>query len=46
LPSEELGFYNEDLQYIVEPSTVKVMVGSSSEDIRLVDEYKITKEKE
>jgi beta-glucosidase len=44
LPSEQLSFYDENLQYTAAPSTVKVMVGSSSEDIRLVDKYKITKD--
>ena len=46
LLSEQLGFYNKELKYIVEPSTIKVMIGSSSEDIRLVGEYKITKERD
>ena len=41
LLSEQLGFYNKEFKYVVEPATVKVMIGSSSEDIRLVDEYEI-----
>ena len=46
LLSKQLGFYNKELKYIVEPSTVKVMIGSSSEDIRLAGKYKITKERD
>ena len=38
----QLGFYNKDMKYIVEPGTIKVMVGSSSEDIRLMGEFEIT----
>ncbi|MDD3655860.1 MAG: glycoside hydrolase family 3 N-terminal domain-containing protein [Atribacterota bacterium] len=41
LLSEQLGFYNKEFKYVVEPATVKVMIGSSSEHIRLVDEYEI-----
>jgi len=38
----QLGFYNKDMKYIVEPGTIKVMVGSSSEDIRSMGEFEIT----
>jgi beta-glucosidase len=41
LPVAQLGFYNKDMKYIVEPGTIKVMVGSSSEDIRLTGEFEI-----
>jgi beta-glucosidase len=32
---DQLAFYNNDLELIIEPGTVEIMVGSSSEDIRL-----------
>jgi beta-glucosidase len=42
LPMDLLGFYSKDMKYIVEPGTIKVMVGSSSDDIRLMGEFEIT----
>jgi beta-glucosidase len=38
----QLGFYNKDMKYVVEPGTIKVMAGSSSEDIRSTGEFEIT----
>jgi beta-glucosidase len=32
------------MKYVVEPGIIKVMVGSSSEDIRLTGEFEITGE--
>jgi beta-glucosidase len=40
----QLGFYNKDMKYVVEPGTIKVMAGSSSEDIRSTGEFEITGE--
>ncbi len=40
----QLGFHNKDMKYVVEPGTIKVMVGSSSEDIRSTGEFEITGE--
>lgn len=40
----QLGFYNKDMKYVVEPGIIKVMIGSSSEDIRLTGEFEITGE--
>ncbi|MFZ3386278.1 MAG: glycoside hydrolase family 3 N-terminal domain-containing protein [Candidatus Hydromicrobium sp.] len=40
----QLGFYNKDMKYVVEPGKIKVMIGSSSEDIRLTGEFEITGE--
>ncbi len=37
----QLGFYNKDMKYVVEPGTIKVMIGSSSDDIRLMTEFEI-----
>ena len=33
LISRELGFYDREMRFVVEPGAVKVMVGSSSEDL-------------
>ncbi len=41
LSIEQLGFYRKDMKYVVEPGNIKVMIGSSSEDIRLKGEFKI-----
>ena len=35
LPIDILAFYDENLELVVEAGMVKIMVGSSSEDIRL-----------
>ena len=35
LPVSQLGFYNREMEFVVEPGTVEVMIGGSSEDIRL-----------
>ncbi len=40
----QLGFYNREMQFIVEPGNIDVMVGSSSEDIRLEGEFEIVGE--
>jgi len=37
----QLSFYNKDMKYVVEPGIIKVMAGSSSEDIRLTGEFEI-----
>ncbi len=36
------GFYDRDVQFVVEPGTVSVMVGSSSQDIHLTGTFEIT----
>jgi beta-glucosidase len=33
LTAEELGFWNREMRFAVEPGEFKVMVGSSSEDL-------------
>ena len=33
LTQDQLGFWNRDLQFVVEPGEFKLMVGSSSEDV-------------
>jgi beta-glucosidase len=42
LPVNQMAFYDEDLKLILEPGKMLVMVGSSSEDIRLNGEFEIT----
>ncbi len=37
LPCKELGLWNKDMNYMVEPGEFEIMVGSSSEDIYLRD---------
>lgn len=45
LSIDQLAFYDEDLNLILEPGKIEVMLGSSSEDIRLCDEFEIVGEK-
>ncbi len=42
LPVNQLAYYDEDLQLMVEPGKFRVMVGGSSEDIRLQGEFTVT----
>jgi len=42
LNHELLGFYNRHLEFVVEPGVFNVMVGSSSEDIRLKGQFEVT----
>ena len=37
LTNEQLGFYNRQMRFVVEPGEFKVMVGSSSEDVDLIE---------
>ncbi len=41
LPAETLGFYNIDMEFTVEPGVFKAMVGRSSKDILLEDEFEV-----
>ncbi|MBC8274600.1 MAG: glycoside hydrolase family 3 C-terminal domain-containing protein [Chloroflexi bacterium] len=41
LPAEALGFYGKDMEFAVEPGVFKVMVGRSSKDILLEDEFEV-----
>ena len=40
----QLGFYNKDMKCVVEPGTIKVMLGNSSENIVSTGEFEITGE--
>lgn len=42
LPVNQLAYYDADFKLIVEPGTFKVMVGSSSVDIRLQGSFEVT----
>ncbi|TZF82595.1 beta-glucosidase [Pedobacter sp. BS3] len=41
LVPDDLALYNRQMQHVVEPGEFKVMIGSSSEDIRLSDSFEI-----
>ena len=38
----QLGFYNEDMEFVVEPGAIEVMMGAASDDIRLGGEFEVT----
>lgn len=42
LTANQLGFYDRRMDFVIEPGTVEVMVGSSSEDIRAAGSFEIT----
>ncbi len=44
LPVDQLAFYDQDLNLVIEPGRILVMLGSSSEDIRLMGEFEIVGE--
>jgi beta-glucosidase len=46
LPMSLLAFYNQHMEFVVEPGQVKVMIGSSSDDIRLNGSFEIVGRKE
>lgn len=41
VPVNLLGFYNREMEFVIEPGKVEVMVGASSEDIRLTGAFEI-----
>ncbi len=44
LSVSQLGFYDRDMEFVVEPGTIEVMIGSSSDDIRLTGRFDIVGE--
>ncbi|MCS7222076.1 MAG: glycoside hydrolase family 3 N-terminal domain-containing protein [Anaerolineae bacterium] len=44
LSASQLGFYNREMEFVVEPGAIEVMIGSSSEDIRLTGKFEIVGE--
>ena len=43
LHPEDLSLLDRDMNFVVEPGTFEVMVGSSSNDIRLKGEFEVKK---
>jgi len=41
LTADDLALYDKDLRHLVEPGRFRVMVGSSSEDIRLTEQFEV-----
>lgn len=41
----QLGFYDRQMQFVIEPGTMEVMIGASSEDIRLNGSFEIVGDK-
>jgi beta-glucosidase len=42
LRPEDLALWDREMHFVVEPGMFRVMIGSSSEDIRLAGEFEIT----
>jgi beta-glucosidase len=42
--AQQMAFHNRDMQYVVEPGDINVMMGASSEDIRLDGKFTIVGE--
>ena len=42
LSANMLGFYNRRMQFVVEPGFFDVMIGASSDDIRLSGRFRVT----
>lgn len=43
--TDQLAFYDEAMRFVVEAGTFEVMIGSSSEDIRLVGKFEVSETK-
>lgn len=41
LSLDQLTFYDSDMRFVVEPGSFKVMIRSSSEDIRLTGRFQV-----
>jgi beta-glucosidase len=41
LSTDQLAFYDKDMRFVVEPGVFEVMIGSSSDDIRLTAEFDV-----
>jgi beta-glucosidase len=42
LPVDQLAFFNPELELVIESGKIEVMLGSSSQDIRLNGEFEIS----
>lgn len=45
LDTAQLGYYNEDMEFVVEPTRMDVMIGTSAHDIAFCEEVTLTGEK-
>lgn len=45
LDTAQLGYYNEEMEFVVEPGQLDIMVGTSSEDLPLKDTVTLTERK-
>ena len=43
IDKEKLSFYNQQLQWVAEPGDFELMIGASSKDIRLKDNFELVK---
>ncbi len=43
IDKDKLSFYNQQLQWVAEPGNFEIMIGASSADIRLKDEFELIK---
>ena len=43
--TNQLGYYNEDMEFVVEPAAMDLMVGTSAHDIAYMEEITLTGEK-
>lgn len=43
--TKQLGYYNEDMEFVVEPGRANIMVGNSSENIIFKEEINLVGEK-
>jgi beta-glucosidase len=41
LSTHQLGFYDREMNYVLEPGVIQVMIGSSSDDIHLTGEFSV-----
>ena len=44
LDVRHLGFYDRQMNFVIEPGEIEVMIGSSSKDVRLWGKFEITGE--
>ena len=42
LHTAQLGFYNENMDFVVEPGAFDIMVGTSAHDIAFIQEIRLT----
>jgi beta-glucosidase len=45
IDKEKLSFYNQELQWVAEPGEFELMIGASSKDIRLNDNFELAEER-